>query len=260
MFKYVGWLIKAGIPIVWNYFTWMRRWAKHPERYSQQARFERGRQVALKLLKRLKVDVEIRNAPLLKGDEVYYFVGNHTSLMDAVVTLAYLPVPVYYISKIETRKMPFASTMFKIVGGALIERDNLKQEIKVMQQMRESLAKKETSWLIFPEGTRKKDYHTPLLEYKAGAFKAPVQAQTTIIPFVLWGNQLILNPKTRAKRYKVVLAYLEPVLPTGTTGEIAEHILNESNRMAETLKVEYYNTQKLNRYGRKLITPPTHTD
>lgn len=260
MFKYVGWLIKAGIPIVWNYFAWMRRWAKHPERYSQEERTNRGRKTALKLLKRLKVDVEIRNAPTLKEGEVYYFVGNHTSLMDAVVTLAYLPIPVHYISKIETKKMPFASTMFKIVGGLLIERDNLKQEIKVMQQMRDSLTKKKISWLIFPEGTRKRDYHGPLLDYKAGAFKPPLQAGTTIIPFVLWGNQLILNKKTRAKRYKVILEYLDPVLPIGTTTEVAEKILAESNRVAEKLKDEYFHTQTLNRYGRKMITPPTHIE
>ncbi len=163
MFKYFIWGFKAGIPIVWSYLTWMRRYARNPERYSQEHRFARAQKLARKVLRRLKVDVEIRNAPVLDPSKVYYFVCNHTSLMDAIVTLAYMPVPVHYVSKIENEKIPFVGTMFKVVGGVLIERDNLKQEIRAMQATRESLNNKETSWVIFPEGTRKKDYHAPML-------------------------------------------------------------------------------------------------
>lgn len=256
MFKYLVWLIKVGFSLVWNYFVWMRRYARHPERYSQAHRFARAQKYAKKVLRRLKVDVEIRNRPQLAKDEVYYFVGNHTSLMDALVTLAYVDIPVFYVSKIENAKVPFVKTMFQVVGGVLIERDNLKQEIKAMQRTCESLQDKETSWIIFPEGTRNKDYHAPLLEYKAGAFRAPLQTNTTIIPFVLWGNQLILPRKTRARRYKVIFEYLPPVIPTGTTNEIALNIQNESNLLANKLKAEYNASQRLNKAGRKIITPP----
>jgi 1-acyl-sn-glycerol-3-phosphate acyltransferase len=255
MFKYFIWVFKAGIPIVWNYFTWMRRYAKHPERYSREERFARAQKFTRKVLKRLKVDVEIRNMPVLSKEKVYYFVGNHTSLMDALVTLAYMPLPVHYVSKVENEKIPFVGTMFKVVGGVLIERDNLKQEIKAMQTTRESLGKGETSWILFPEGTRNKDYHAPLLEYKAGAFKAPLQTNTEIVPFVLWGNQLILPKKTRAKRYKVIMEYLPPVDPSGTTQEIASNIQSASQEVANRLKEEYFQTQKLNKYGRLMIDP-----
>ena len=255
MFKYFVWGIKVGIPLLWNYVVWMRRYSRHPERYSQEERFNRSQKFIRKVLKRLKVDVEIRNLPPLEKGEVYYFVGNHTSLMDALIPVAYMPVPVQFVSKLENEKIPFVGTMFKIIGGVLIERDNLKQEIKAMQQMRTSLANKESSWVIFPEGTRKKDYHAPFLEYKAGAFKAPLQTETTIIPFVLWGNQLILPKKTRAKRYKVIFEFLPPVKPVGTTLDIASAIQSASEEVALRLKEEYYHTQKLNKHGRRMIDP-----
>ena len=255
MFKYLIWGFKAGIPIVWSYLTWMRRYARHPERYSQEKRFARAQKLARKVLRRLKVDVEIRNEPEFDPAKVYYFVGNHTSLIDAIVTLAYMPVPHHYVSKIENEKIPFVGTMFKVVGGVLIERDNLKQEIKALQATRDSLRDKETSWVIFPEGTRKKDYHAPLLEYKAGAFKAPLQTNTEIVPFVMWGNQLILPKKTRAKRYKVILEYLPIVKPEGTTLEIASAIQSATEEVANRLKEEYLRTQKLNKFGRRMIDP-----
>ena len=257
MFKYFIWVSKIGIRVIWEYLSWMRRYARHPERYSAEDRFSRGQRFARIVLKRLKVDVEVRNEPTLKADEVYYFVANHSSLTDALVVLGYMPTPISFVSKKENRELPFVRTMFQIVGGIYIERDNLKQEIRAMQTMRNSLAKKESSWIIFPEGTRNRDYHGPLLEYKAGSFKAPLQTNTTIVPLVLQGTQLILPRKTRAKRYKVILEYLPLVEPTGTTIEIADHLYDLSNARLSALKDEYRETQKLNKYGQKMIRPLT---
>ncbi len=256
MMKYLIWVIKAVIPILWNYFTWMRRYARHPERYSQKERFERCQKLARKILRLLKVDVEIRNVPELKEDEVYYFVGNHTSLLDAVITVAYMPATARFVSKKENGSIPIVNSALKAIEGVFIDRDNLKQEIKAMQLIRESLARKASSWVMFPEGTRNKNYHAPLLEYKAGAFKAPLQTNTTIIPFVLQGTQLVFPWKVRAPRYLVILDFLAPLVPEGSTNEIAKNIYEQSNELSSKLKDEYAKRQKLNKYGRKLITPP----
>lgn len=256
MFKYMIWGIRVGFLILWHQITWMYRYGKHPERYSQEDRFRRGSNLGRKVLKGLQVDIEIRNAPTLKEGEVYFFVANHTSLLDAVVTLGYLPTEVKYVSKQEVKRQPFVSTMFAITGGVYIERDNLKQEIKAMQAMRESLMSKDSSWMVFPEGTRKKDYHLPLLEYKAGTFKAPLQAGTTIVPLIIWGTQTVLPRKTRAKRYLVIVEYLDPFKPEGTTGEIAQKVYEDSLAVSEKLRREYKERQKLNKFGTKMIEPP----
>ncbi len=71
----------------------------------------------------------------------------------------------------------------------------------------------------------------------------------------MWGNQLVLPKKTRAKRYKVILEYLAPVTPNGTTLEIASAIHRDSEEVANRLKDEYFKTQKLNKFGRKMIDP-----
>ncbi len=260
MMKYLIWIIKVGIPILWNYFTWMRRYAKHPERYSKKERYEKCQKLARKVLHLLKVDVEIRNVPNLKENEVYFFVGNHASLLDAIVVLAYMPTEVRFVSKKENRTVPIVNTAMKIVDAVFIDRNNLKQEIKAVQTIRESLAEREISWLMFPEGTRKKDYHAPLLDYKAGAFKAALQTNTTIIPFILQGTELVFPFRTRAKRYLVILNYLDEVVPDGTTSEISQKIYNDSIELKNKLKVEYAERQKLNRYGKKMITPPTTSD
>lgn len=256
MMKYLIWIFKVVIPILWNYLTWMRRYARHPERFSQKERFARCQKLARKVLRLLKVDVEIRNAPVLKDDEVYYFVGNHTSLLDAVITIAALPVASRFVSKKENRTIPIVNTALKVVEALFIDRDNLKQEIKAMQLIRESLGAKASSWTMFPEGTRKKNYHAPLLDYKAGSFKAALQTNTTIIPFVLQGTQLVLPFKSKAPRYLVILNYLDPVMPVGTTAEIAKKIYDESSELSNKLKLEYADRQKLNKFGRKFITPP----
>ncbi|OQA78978.1 MAG: 1-acyl-sn-glycerol-3-phosphate acyltransferase [Tenericutes bacterium ADurb.Bin239] len=260
MFKYIIWVVKICIPVLWDLFTWMWPYGRRPDRYSQEKRRLKGQKLAKRVLKSFKVDVEVRNMPIFNRDEVYYFVSNHTSVMDLVVLFSILPLPISFISKDENRKIPFVRTLMKVYKGLYIERNNLHQEIKVMQEMRDSLAKKEVSWLIFPEGTRNKDYHGSLLDYKAGAFKAPLSTQTSIAPIVQWGNQVIMPLKNRARRYKVIVEFLPLVKLEGTTQEIANEIYKVSNKTMMKLREEYFALQsayKPNKHVRKLIALPT---
>ncbi|OQC11277.1 MAG: 1-acyl-sn-glycerol-3-phosphate acyltransferase [Tenericutes bacterium ADurb.Bin087] len=255
MIKYIIWIAKLFIPVIWGYFTWMRPYARRPDKYPAALRMKKGQKIARRVLKILKVDVEIRQMPDFKDDEIYYIVSNHTSVLDLVVLLAYLPLPVSFLSKVENKKIPFVRTLMRVYKGLYLERDNLRQEIKVMQMTRDSLANKEISWLIFPEGTRNQDYHGPLLDYKAGAFKAPLATNTTIAPVVMWGNQMVLPLKTRARRYKVYVEFLPFITPSGTTLELANQVHELSNNAMNELRREYGTVQKINKYGRKIMTP-----
>ncbi|HOE53843.1 MAG TPA: lysophospholipid acyltransferase family protein [Bacilli bacterium] len=254
MIKYIIWIVKVAIPLMWGYFTWMRPYARRPDKYPPELRMAKGQKLARRVLRILKVDVEIRNMPDFKRDEIYYIVSNHTSVLDLVVLLAYLPIPVSFLSKVENKKIPFVRTLMRVYKGLYLERNNLRQEIKVMQMTRDSLANKEVSWLIFPEGTRSKDYHGNLSDYKAGAFKAPLATNTTIVPVVMWGNQMVLPLRTRARRYKVIVEFLPLLKPEGTTLELANKIYEASNATASKLREEYGSVQKINKYGRKIMT------
>lgn len=257
MFKYTKWVLRVMFPLLWAYFSWMMKYARKPEDYPIELRYAKTRKFMFRLAKILGLEMMIQNPREFKNDEKYYYVANHTSLVDAIVTICLIPEPVTFIVKNEARKMPFVRLFIKIIGGVYIERDNLKQEIRAMQQTRTSLANKEVSWMVFPEGTRNRNYHAPIQPYKPGAFKAPLQTGTTIIPLVYWGTQLVLPRKTRAKKYPILVKFLPEVMTSGlqdtTTHDIAEAINKDSNTELIELKSKYKEIVKINKYGMNII-------
>ncbi|HZJ89474.1 MAG TPA: lysophospholipid acyltransferase family protein [Bacilli bacterium] len=261
MFKYTKWVLRLIFPLLGAYFIWMIRYARKPEKYPLELRYGRTRKFILKLAKVLDLEITINNQPKFNKDEKYYIVANHNSLVDAVVAVYLFEEPVTFIVKKEASKTPFVRLFIKIIGGVYIERDNLRQEIQAMQKTRDSLAAQEVSWMVFPEGTRNRDYHAPVAPYKAGAFKAPLQTDTTIVPLVMWGTQLVLPLKTRAKKFPILVEFLPPVTKSEMAGlntqQIAMAVEEATNKKREQLKVEYLKLAQLNKHGRAIINKQT---
>lgn len=239
MLKYVGWIIRLIFPLVTSY-PWIFRMSRNPEKYPLAYRYNKVRILALKFLRIVKADAYVVNAPKFVSGQKFYFVGNHVSLLDPVVLLANSETPITFASKIEVAKFPFVGRILKVIDGVFLERDNLKQEIRVMQNIKKSLAAGTTNWALFPEGTRNKDYFRAVGEFKAGSFKLPVVTNTTIIPLAIWGTQPVLTTKIKWRRYPIYMHFLDPIEPTlfnGNTIKIAQYtqemIQNEVNKMRE---------------------------
>lgn len=255
MFKYIRWFFSLVIPIIYHYVTWLFRWSNHPEKVPFEKRFAAAKKFAKRALKTFRVKVIVENLPEVREGDCYYLVGNHISLLDPVIMLAYAPCPVTFIAKEELRKAPIVGRLLRALDGVFIERDNLKQEIKALQKTRLSLENKDNNWVVFPEGTRNKDVFGPLLPYKAGTFKAPQQSGTTIIPFVSFGAQFVLPTRTRLKHYYLYLSYLDPFVapPSLSTAEVAEQVEKASNEKLNALRTKYFNSVPLGRRNTKYM-------
>lgn len=255
MFKYTRWILRLFFPITFAYLGWMHRYSRHPERYSLEERYGKVRQFVFKIARVLRLDLQINKRPKLEKGKTYYYVANHTSLVDAIVVVMLFAEPVRFIVKTEAQKMPIVRSLIKILECVYLERDNLKQEIRAMQITRKSLANKESSWMVFPEGTRNKAYQNDVADYKAGAFKAPLQTDTPIVPFVIWGSQVVLPLRTRARRYPVFVTFLAPIMAYNeqTTNDLGTAIYNATNTVMKELRVKYQSVAKLNKFGQKFI-------
>lgn len=253
MIKYFIWIIKLIIPAIYHYFRWILWYSLNPKKYSLKLRYNRVRGIVFQFLRILKIDINVVNKPNLEVGKKYYLVGNHVSFLDPVVLIALHEEPISFVSKIEVTKFPFVGRILKIIDGVFLERDNLKQEIRVMQEMKKSLAEGRQSWVIFPEGTRNKQYNASLNEFKAGSFKVPSLVGTEILPIAIWGTQVVLNKKIKWKRYPVYVHYLPLVNPDifdKNTVKIAVHcqkmIQDEINDMREKhpTRVAHYSHNK----------------
>ncbi len=213
MFRYIRVVIICFFDIVFSYFGWMIPFSRHPERWPLAYRYGKLRKLVLKIVKHLHVDYHLSGESILKEDGVRLYVANHYSMYDALVTVSLSEQPILFVGKNEIRKFPFFGRIMKGMDCVFLERDNLRKEIEVLKQVKKSLADGKASWIIYPEGTRNKDWYGPLLPFKAGTFKMALDTKRPIVPMAMYGGHRPLNTKFHLKRYPIQIAFLEPIYP-----------------------------------------------
>ena len=107
------------------------------------------------------INPEILQNPHSQG-RVY--VSNHLHVFDIMAIIENSPKPLIPISKKENSKVPFLTTHMKAIDTLCIDRENIRQSLKVCKKAGE-LAKQGYDIVLYAEGHRSKDG-------KVGEFKA----------------------------------------------------------------------------------------
>ncbi|MDB5284645.1 MAG: phospholipid/glycerol acyltransferase [Bacteroidota bacterium] len=134
----------------------------------------------------------------ISGDEnvdpasTYVYVANHASQVDILVTAASIPQPIRFLAKSEIKKIPLFGYMTKMLA-IMVDRKNKESREKSVHYMIDEL-KKGNSIFLYPEGTRNRTPQ-PLKEFKDGAFRIAIMAQTPIIVQTLTGAKTVNDPK-----------------------------------------------------------------
>lgn len=218
---------KQGWRIVGSYFAWMRKYAKHPEKYPLQTRYDRVRKLTSLVLRDLNIDLIVEGKENIPEQAVFYC-GNHLSMTDPLSLIAILDKPVSFVGKKETAKMPFVGKVMKDIDGEFLDREDLKQSLKVMMRVQKDLSEGTKSWVIFPEGTRNKDSMAKLKEFHHGTFRPAMKANVPIVPIAFYGTHQTLKTKPVYKKYPVFVKFLEPITPEQyqgmSTNEVAKMV------------------------------------
>ncbi|MEN0007022.1 MAG: HAD-IB family hydrolase, partial [Bacteroidota bacterium] len=110
------------------------------------------------------------------------FIFNHQSSADLFIAAKLIRKDATGIAKKELRMMPIIGQMMTAAGVIFIDRSDREKAIEAMKPAVDAL-KTGTSIIIFPEGTRSKDYK--LGEFKKGAFHLAMQAGVPIVPVII---------------------------------------------------------------------------
>lgn len=145
-------------------------------------------------------------------DKPVLYIGNHRSFFDILITYMRCPIRTGYVAKKEMLKIPLLSTWMKYLHCLFLDRENLKEGLKVILSAIEKV-KSGISICIFPEGTRNKNPNErELLPFHEGSFKIAAKANCPVIPMVLHGtSQIFEDHFPKIKKTHVVLEYLPPV-------------------------------------------------
>ena len=214
---------KAGFPILWNFIFKINKYAKNPDKYDLQKRYNIIRKLSLKINRGFHVEYHVlgkENIP----DEAAYYTCNHLSMYDCLSFITLFDKPTTFVAKVETSKIPFVGKIIQSIGGEFLDRKDLKKSLKLMMRVQDDLCKKNKNWVIFPEGTRNKDQMAPLLEFHHGTFRPAIKSKSIIVPVATYGSFRILKLKPSFKKYPVYMSFLKPITPEEYEGKSTEEI------------------------------------
>jgi 1-acyl-sn-glycerol-3-phosphate acyltransferase len=115
-------------------------------------------------------------------EKQYIFVGNHRSMLDAIISSGFIPNPKKFIGKAEILNYPFLGYILKRIYIPVKRQDKasrLWSKEQLLLKMKEGF-----SMVIFAEGTCNYTAQ-PLLDFKDGAFEASCALQVPLVPFVI---------------------------------------------------------------------------
>ena len=219
-------VLECGLPIIFSYFAWMRKYAKHKDKYPMDIRYKKIRKLLIKLSKSFNVEYIVEGQENIP-DEVCCFVSNHLSAFDPIALICVMDKPCTFVSKKELEDKPFAGKVITGMDGLFLDREDLKQSLRIMMKVEDDLKnKKDKSWIIYPEGTRNKDPMAKLREFHHGTFRPAFKAKVPIVPVVTFGTFRALKRKPNFKKYPIHIKLLKPIYPSEyenmTTQEIAK--------------------------------------
>lgn len=178
------------------------------ELYSEEEGFAFIHKIIGKICKAGRVEIDARGMDGLPSENGYILFSNHQGLFDSLIFFQTHERPFGIVIKKEMKHVILVKDIIRIVRGLYIDREDLRQSMRVILQMAEEV-KKGRNYLIFPEGTRSKNGNVPG-EFKAGTFKSAVKAKCPIVPVAIM-NSFYPFDSGSIKPVKVYIRYLKPI-------------------------------------------------
>jgi 1-acyl-sn-glycerol-3-phosphate acyltransferase len=122
-------------------------------------------------------------------DEPAIYAANHASQLDIPIMCTRVNRPMFFIAKIELKKVPILSQYIKVVGMILVDRKNRERAMASMRTAIQDIQGGK-SIAAFPEGTRTKTGE--LLPFKKGIFTIAKEGRIPIVPIAIVGSSKAL--------------------------------------------------------------------
>ena len=124
--------------------------------------------------------VIVRGIENIPKDEAVFYVGNHRSFFDIVLSYSIIPPRCGFIAKKEIKKAFPLSVWMYFMNCIFLDRSSTESAVKMINEGVEKI-KNGVSIFIFPEGTRGKS-DDEMHEFKEGSLKMAKKSNCKIVP------------------------------------------------------------------------------
>lgn len=193
------------VPYMWFKLCY---YASHVDKYTEEQRYKVLRYIDNRAIKGGRVKIDVHGQENIPEQNGFMFFPNHQGLFDVLSIVAACPRPFSVVMKKEIQNIPFLKQVFACMKAYAIDRDDVKQAMKVIIQVTKEV-KEGRNYLIFAEGTRTKDPNH-VHEFKGGSFKSAMKAKCPIVPVALIDAYKPFDTKS-IEKVTVQVHFLEPI-------------------------------------------------
>ena len=206
--------------------------ASHTDKYTEEEQYSFIRWVDLHANKGGNVKIDVHGSENIPAENGFMFFPNHQGLYDVLAMIEACPRPFSVVAKKEVGNIPFLKQVFSCLKAFLLDREDVRQSMKVIQQVSQDVAAGR-NFLIFPEGTRSRDGNE-LGEFKGGSFKCAMKAKCPIVPVAIIDSYKAFDTGS-TENVNVQVHYLEPIT-------YDEYKMLKTTEVAEIVKEKIKNT------------------
>ncbi len=187
----------------------MRKYARHPERYSEEDCHELSRVMIRKVAKTARITRELHGLEHIPEQGGFVLYANHQSKFDALGIMEALPRPCRVLMDMKRSKMPLANEYVALLKGKRLDRTQLRQQVNCFREISAEVADGK-AYLIFPEGGYVKGQTNLMTPFHGGCFRAAVRAKAPIIPIALVDYYKTFG-RNSLRKVHVSLYFLPPI-------------------------------------------------
>ncbi len=150
-------------------------------------------------------------------DQPVLYVANHNSYFDIIISYTLCEDRTGYIAKSSIEKVPLLNCWMRLLYCLFIDRDDLRQSMRTIQQAAEHI-QNGISITLFPEGTRGDSEE--MLPFKAASMKIAEKANCPVVPLAISHTRHILGDRMPCVTpTHVILEYGKPIYTADMTRE-----------------------------------------
>lgn len=162
----------------------MRKYARHPEKYSEEDCHELCKVMIAKVAKTARTTTSYYGLENLPADGGYIMYANHQGKYDALGIMWGHPRPCRVLMNLQRSKMPIANEYVSLVRGKRIDSKNLRQQVSCINEIGEEV-RAGSVYLIFPEGGYRKHQDNYMNRFRSGCIRSAMISGRPIVPVAL---------------------------------------------------------------------------
>ena len=184
------------------------RYAKDPDQYPEQERWDHIAHILRLAVKSGNVDLQVTGLENIPQEGAFMLYPNHQGMFDVVAIAATCKRPLGAVLKKELVDIPFLKQIAACTKSFPMDRADVRQSLTVIQNVIAEV-KQGRSYLIFPEGTRSRNGNQ-MVDFHHGCFRCAVKTKCPVVPLAFVDSFRVLDQKGSGQ-VSVQMHYLQPI-------------------------------------------------